>query len=160
MERKQSSVPDIDDFLRRQQHLTDTIGWAVIHVLPTDDDPDTSTPFAYTVGLTGHDYPELLIAGLPPEAAHGLLNDLAGRVYDKAERFTHGQRISDLIAGYDAVIVEGVPIDEMPPGVAIARYGRDQIRLQQVVWPDPQGRFPWDAGYDFNPHAQPLIARP
>jgi hypothetical protein len=81
-------------------------------------------------------------------------------VYDKAERFTHGQRINDLIAGYDAVLVEGAPIDALPPGVAIARYGHHQVRLLQVVWPDPQGRFPWDAGHDVDPHAQPLIARP
>jgi hypothetical protein len=28
---------------------------------------------------------------------------------DKAERFHHGQRIDNLIAGYDAVIVHGPP---------------------------------------------------
>jgi hypothetical protein len=153
-------VPDPNDFLRRQQQIIDTVGWAVMHVLPTEDETDTTTPFAYTVGLTAHDYPELLIAGLPPDVAHGLLNDLASRVYDKAERFTDGQRISDLIAGYDAVVVDGAPTDELLPGVAIARYGRDRVRLQQVVWPDPQGRFPWDTGYDFDPDVQPLIARP
>jgi hypothetical protein len=152
-------VPDIDDFLRRQQQIIDTVGWAVMHVLP-EEDPDTSTAFAYTVGLTAHDYPELLIAGLPTEIAHALLNDLAGRVYDQAQRFTHGQRISDLIAGYDAIIVDGAPSDDLLPGVAIARYRRDRIRLQQVLWPDPQGRFPFDAGYDVDAHPQPLIARP
>src|SRR4051794_22533027 len=111
-------MPNIDDFLRRQEEIIDTVGWAVMHVLPTADDPDT-TPFAYTVGLTAHDYPELLIAGLPPEVAHGLLNYLAGRVYDKAERLARGQRVSDLIAGYDPVLVEGAPIDALLPGVAI-----------------------------------------
>jgi hypothetical protein len=90
-------VPDIDDFLRRQEQIIDTVGWTVMHV-PTDADPDPTALFAYTVGLTPHDNPELLIAWLPPQAAHALLNDLAGRVYDKAERFTHGQRISDLIS--------------------------------------------------------------
>ncbi|MDG4834181.1 DUF4262 domain-containing protein [Solwaraspora sp. WMMD1047] len=153
-------MTNIDDFLRRQEEIIDRIGWAVMHVLPTYDDPDITTPFAYTVGLTAHDYPELIIAGLPPEVAHGLLNDLAGRLYDKAERFACGQRISDLIAGYDAVLVEGAPIDALLPGVAIARYGRNRVRLLQVVWPDPQGRFPWDAGYDVDPDTQPLIARP
>jgi hypothetical protein len=153
-------VPDIDDVMRHQQQIIDRVGWAVMHVLPTEDEPDTVTPFAYTVGLTAHGYPELLVAGLPPEIAHGLLNDLAGRVYDQARRFAHGQRIGDLIAGYDAVIVDGPPRGDLLPGVAIARYGRDQVRLQQVVWPDPQGRFPWQDGYDIDPRAQPLIAHP
>ncbi|MFB9238154.1 DUF4262 domain-containing protein [Plantactinospora siamensis] len=147
-----------DDFLRRQEHIIDTTGWAVTHVLPTDDDPEATTPFAYTVGLTAHDYPELITAGLPAEVAHTLLNDLARRVYDKAERFTHGQHINDLIAGYDAIIIDGPPSDELFPGMAIARYGRAKVRLQQMVWPDPQGQFPWDSGYAFDPDAQPLIA--
>ncbi|MEU5554110.1 DUF4262 domain-containing protein [Micromonospora sp. NPDC047793] len=151
-------MPNTDDFLRRQDHIIDTTGWAVTHVLPTHDDPDTTAPFAYTVGLTAHGHPELITAGLPPEVAHTLLNDLAQRVYDKAERFTHGQTVSDLIAGYDAIIIDGPPTDDLHPGMAIARYGRDQIRLQQLVWPDQQGRFPWDSGYDFDPHVQPLIA--
>ncbi|MFJ6167248.1 DUF4262 domain-containing protein [Micromonospora orduensis] len=150
---------DIKDLLRRQNQIIDTTGWAVTHVLPTDDDPHTTAPFAYTVGLTAHDYPELITAGLPPEVAHSLLNDLARRVYDKAERFTHGQRVSDLIAHYDAIIIDGPPTDELLPGMAISRYGRDQIRLQQMVWPDPQGRFPWDNGYSFDPQVQPLIAQ-
>jgi hypothetical protein len=47
-------MPGIEDWRRRQDHIIDTVGWAVTHVLPTDDDPDTTTPFAYTVGLTGH----------------------------------------------------------------------------------------------------------
>ncbi|SCF42720.1 protein of unknown function (DUF4262) [Micromonospora matsumotoense] len=104
-------------------------------MLPTDDDPDT-TPFAYTVGLTAHGYPELITAGLPPEIAHSLLNDLARRVYDRAERFTHGQRIRNLIAGYDAIIIDGLPTADLLPGMAIARYGRARVRLQQMVWPD------------------------
>ena len=36
----------------------------------------------------------------------------------------------------------------------------DQVRLQQVVWPDPHGRFPWDPGYQYPPQAQPLLGRP
>ncbi|MEU6020810.1 DUF4262 domain-containing protein [Micromonospora sp. NPDC047134] len=151
-------MPDIDDFLRRQEHVIGTKGWAVTHVLPTDDDHGTTAPFAYTVGLTAHDHPELIIAGLPPLVAHTLLNDLARRIYDKAERFTHGQRISDLIVGYDAVIIDGQPTDNLLPGAAIACYGRHQIRLQQIVWPDQQARFPWDSDYTFEPNAQPLIA--
>jgi hypothetical protein len=162
-------MPNIEDFLRRKQEIIDKVGWAVMHVLPNGDDPDdphdpddpdATTPFAYTVGLTAHGYPELFIAGLAPGIAHALLNDLAGRVYDQAKRFTHGQRVSDLIAGYDAIIVEGPVIEALPPMAAIARYGRDQIRLQQIVWPDRQGRFPWQDGYDLDPHTQPLIAHP
>jgi hypothetical protein len=110
-------VQDIDDFLHRQEHIIESVGWAVIHVLPTDEDP--GPPFAYTVGLTAHDHPELLIAGLPSQIAHSLLNDIAGRVYDTAQRFSDGQHIKDLIVNYDAVIVAGAPTEDLLPGVAM-----------------------------------------
>lgn len=149
----------IEDFLRRQSEMIDRVGWSVTLVHPSADDSDDSVPIAYTVGLTAHGYPELMIVGLDPAISQHLLNDLAARVYDRAERFAHGQRISDLIAGYDAVVVDGALTDQLHPGAAIARYGQ-QVRVQQVVWPDPQGRFPWDAGYAYPSTAQPLIGRP
>ncbi|MET7968757.1 DUF4262 domain-containing protein [Micromonospora sp. NPDC005305] len=148
-----------DGVLRRQTEIIDRVGWAVTLVLPTDRDPDNFSAFAYTVGLTAHNYPELLIAGLDPATSQALLNDLAGRVYDKAERFHHGQRIGDLIAGYDAVVVAGDPTDQLHPGAAFGRYGRDRVRLQQIVWPDPDARFPWDSGYTYPSQVQPLIGQ-
>lgn len=147
-------------FLRHQKEIIDRVGWAVMNIFPGVDDPDTVSPFAYTVGLAAHGYPELLITGLPPDLGHALLNKLAVRVYDKAERFTHGQRVSDLLTGHDVVIVEGPATEELLPRVAIALYGRDQVRLQQVVWPDLQDRFPWEDGYELDRHEQPLIAHP
>jgi Domain of unknown function (DUF4262) len=104
--------------------------------------------------------PELVIAGLDPVISQALLNDLAGRVYDQTARFTHGQRLGDLLAGYDAVIVDGPATEQLYPGAAYARYGTDRVLLQQVVWPDRQARFPWDAGYQYPPTVQPLLGRP
>jgi hypothetical protein len=151
-------MADLDDWMRDQQKHIDTTGWSVTHVLPTNDEP--ASPFAYTVGLTPWGSPELVIAGLHPETAHALLNDLAGRVFDQAARFTHGQRIPDLLAGYDAIIVEGPATDALHPGAAHARYGAAHVRLQQAAWPDRDGHFPWDPRYTLDPQAQPLLARP
>jgi hypothetical protein len=149
---------DYDAVLSQQHEHIDRVGWSVMAVVPTDDDPDP--PFAYTVGLTEHDFPELIIAGLPPDTAHALLNDLARRVYDRAVRFAHGQRLGDLLIGYIAVIVDGPATGPLYPGAAYAQYGTDRVRLQQVVWPDPAGRFPWEPGYDRDQFPQPLIGRP
>jgi hypothetical protein len=145
--------------IRRQDQIIDRFGWAVVCVLPHDPDDDP-TVFAYTVGLTAHDHPELIIAGLPPHTAQALLNNLAGRVYDKAQHFHHGQRIDDLLEGYEAIIVEGAATDVLYPGAAIGRYGTHRVRLQQLVWPDPHGRYPWDDDYSQDPRLQPLIAQP
>lgn len=49
-------------------------GWA----FQSEVAPD-GTPMAYTVGLTGLGEPELMVRGLPPAAAHDLLDELAYR---------------------------------------------------------------------------------
>lgn len=148
-------------FMQEQGAIIDRVGWMVLGVFPTADDPDDTSPFAYTVGLTAHGYPELVIAGcLDVRIMHELLNNLADRVYDTAARFTHGQRLADVIHGLPTVIVDGPLNDTLWPGSAVARYGRDKVRLQQLVWPDPQGRFPWEDGYDLDKYRQPLIGRP
>ncbi|MCW6004295.1 DUF4262 domain-containing protein [Micromonospora sp. CPCC 205371] len=148
----------IDDIMRRHQELIDQHGWAVTGVFPTEDDP--GAPFAYTIGLTAHGFPELIIAGLDPATSQLLLNDLARRVFDRAQRFTTGQRISDLLAGYDAIIVEGPATEALYPGVAFANYGKERVTLQQVVWPDRHGHFPWEPEYTIDPQVQPLLGRP
>jgi len=151
-------MDDQDEFLHYQDALIARYGWAVTAVLPTPTEP--CTPFAYTVGLTEHTQPELVIAGLDPLIAQALLNDLAQRVVEHGQRLTHGQRLHDLIAGYDAIIVDGPITGDLYPGTAIGRYGPGLVRLRQIVWPDPDGRFPWEPGYTYPPHAQPLLGRP
>ncbi|MFI7493078.1 DUF4262 domain-containing protein [Micromonospora echinaurantiaca] len=151
-------MSSLDEFFRTQQKHIDEIGWSITAVLPAPG--ETDTPFAYTVGLTEHNLPELVIAGLDPLIAQALLNDLARRVHDRAERLTHGQRVTDLLAGYAAVIIEGPATEALHPGAAYARYGADGVRLQQIVWPDKHGRFPWDDGYAYPSQVQPLLGHP
>lgn len=146
-----------DRLLQVQHEQIASVGWAVTAVMPTPDEAEA--PFAYTVGLTEADHAELLIAGLDPAIAMELLNALATRVYHDGLRVAHGQRIDDLIAGYDAVIVEGPATEALIPGTAFARYGRDRVTLAQIVWPCPHALFPWQDGYCHRSGAQPLLAR-
>lgn len=151
-------MPSIDRFMRRTEQRIDRQGWAVLTVSPTDDTPHV--PFAYTVGLTAHACPEIIIAGADSAVSEHLLNDLAKRVVKRADRFTTGQRISDLLDGYDAVLVEGPAVGALRPAAAYVRYGEERVMLQQVVWPDVHGRFPWEPGCILSPQAQPLIGHP
>ncbi|MGC4808741.1 DUF4262 domain-containing protein [Micromonospora sp. DT233] len=151
-------MPSLDEFFRQQQKHIDDIGWSVTAVLPDHD--EAHAPFAYTIGLTERGLPELVIAGLDPLTAQTLLNDMAHRVYQRAQPLTADHRVEDLLLGYDAVIIEGQATEALHPGAAYARYGKDHVRLQQVVWPDKQGRFPWDDGYEYPAHVQPLLTRP
>jgi hypothetical protein len=151
---------DAFDRLLLVQHLQiAALGWAVTAVVPTIPD-NPGAPFAHTVGLTETGHAELLIAGLDPAVGMELLNTLAARVYYGGLTVAHGQRIGDLIAGYDAVIVEGPATEQLTPGTAFARYGRDRVTLAQIVWPCPHKLFPWQDGYCHPADAQPLLAQP
>lgn len=149
----------LDNLLRREQEIIDRVGWMVTAVFPIR--PDDPYPYAYTVGLTelGDGHPELLIAGLHHRYSEPLLNDMAMRVRDGAT-FTHGQIISDLLHDFDAILVTGPVRQDLWPGAALRRYGDEQVRLVQIVWPDPDGHFPWQTGYTLPPEVQPLLGQP
>ncbi|WP_430788497.1 DUF4262 domain-containing protein [Actinoplanes sp. G11-F43] len=147
----------LDDFFDDQSEIIGKFGWAVVHVLPADDDPDDTVPFAYTVGLTGYGFPELTIAGLPAETGHVLLNEVAGRVRDEGLLLGHGQRLRGLIDGQELRVVAGGSVEILFPGAALMRYGDDRVSLLQLVWPDPSGRLPWQSGYDTAGYPQPTI---
>ena len=149
---------EFDTILAEQQHHIRVVGWAVTAVLPTTG--QAGAPFAYTVGLTAHQHPELLIAGVDPYTAHELLNAMASRVVHNGARLVDGQRIDDLIVDYDAVMRSGQPTRELVAGTACARYGHDRVRLTQIVWPCPHSRFPWEDGYCLPAGLQPLLAKP
>ncbi|WIM97239.1 DUF4262 domain-containing protein [Actinoplanes oblitus] len=150
----------MSDFFSEQTEIIQQFGWAVVHVLPSDEDPPGAVPFAYTVGLTAGGHPELIIAGLPPDLGHQLLNEVAGRVHEEGARFRHGRRVADLIVDQEVVVLAGSPTAELWPGAALARYGSGRVRLQQLVWPDPEDRFPWQPAYPAEEYRQPLIDAP
>jgi hypothetical protein len=146
----------IEAVLEQHRAIIDRVGWAVTMVGAGDRDRG----FAYTVGLTALSAPEFVIAGLPSGVMQNLLNDLAVRVVSHGERFTSGQRVSGLIRGYDAIIVDGAKSSRLPTNIAYEIYGADAVTRQQVVWPDAAGRYPWDALYGYAAKVQPLIGRP
>jgi hypothetical protein len=110
---------------------------------------DGTVPFAYTAGLAARDHPELiLLGGIRPDYAQVTLNDLAFRVLGGVT-FTEGDRFSDVIQGYDVIIAgPASPVWDplYPVSMAKALYGDRARGPLQVLYPDRQGRFPWDEG--------------
>jgi len=147
---------NLDRILTQQELHIAAHGWAVTAVLPAPGE----APYAYTAGLTAIGAPELVITGLDHVVAHVLLNDAAQRVHQHHARWHHHQKLHDLLLGYDAVVIDGTGHELIEPNTAYARYGADQVRLQQIVWPDPDGRFPWQAGYRYPATVQPLLNPP
>lgn len=138
------------DPYRDTRRLIDAHGWAVIGVFPTcaEDGP----PFSYTVGLTDRGLPELAIYGLPPQTAGGVLNVAARHAVDNGE-LPCGQPITGLLAG--GLPVVAVAMEDTDDLTTVRGLYGVVLAAQQIVWPDSQGRMPWE---DWNlGTAQPLL---
>jgi len=137
-------------------------GWAIQYVggdscsrsgcdCPTSDD----SPFAYTIGLFGLAHPELLILGVDPGTAAGVLNDLGSRIR-KGETLLSGRLIT-FQSWPHRIIPEEVPNPEEILLGANAFYQRPPgfpVPALQLSYDDVAGRFPWEEGYS-HPEMQP-----
>lgn len=143
---------------QRAAQLTATVrrhGWFIQYVggtacstpkcaCPAGDGP----PFAYTIGMFGLGHPELLIFGVPPETAAGVLNELGERIRS-GESLLPGRLIT--FADWPhRIIPEVVP----NPGEVVfgandfyARPDDHSVPVLQLSYDDTAGRFPWEEGY-------------
>jgi hypothetical protein len=116
--------------------------------------------YAFSTGLW-HKFqqPEVVVVGLPHDVATQLIN----LVCDDAEdgvRYAEGDRTDNLLHGY-FVTFRAVPRTHYPGwlGIALWAYQSDDFPVLQLVWPDKQGRFPWQEGVREGFLAsQPLLA--
>ncbi|MFI5608861.1 DUF4262 domain-containing protein [Amycolatopsis sp. NPDC051903] len=124
-------------------------GWCVQGVLGTDSRP----PWAYTVGLTAHGLPELLVAGLPPQPAEALLTAVAERAIGAGPP-RPGEVFS--LRGLPAVEIVALAEPSAHLLVAVSLYGKE-IRALQLVHADEAGRFPWAPSYRDGRGGQPVL---
>ncbi|MFG2987585.1 DUF4262 domain-containing protein [Streptomyces sp. NPDC048258] len=114
-----------------------------------------STPFSYTVGLhESHGY-ELVMVGIDNPTMDGVLHALVERFTDSA-----GPAPDLLLEGLlpHGYLLRMRPVQSPEPfSILRAVYGAAVCPpFWQAVWPDPESRFPGDAGYAM-PHQQQLL---
>ena len=129
--------------------------WVVLKITP-----DRAPEYAYSVGLAksfGH--PELVVVGLDDETMQELINDI-GDAIESGRSFKDGDVSPDFLEGYD-VTFRGVPSHLHAAQFAWAEryYAEGDFTVLQVVYPDRNRRWPWDAGVDPGlKREQPLFA--
>lgn len=152
----------IDQQQARMAENIRRIGWTIQYVggeccsrpgchPPPDDQP----PFAYTIGLFGLGHPELLIVGVDPATAAGVLDGLARQVRE-GMALMPGQMVT--FEDWPHRIV----VEELPnPGDIVLwanhfyrRPAEHSVPVLQLTHDDADGRFPWDEGYA-TPELQP-----
>jgi hypothetical protein len=132
-----------DDVERKVLEDVEEHGLHVVHV-PTDDD---GPGYSFSIGLWHNfDQPEVMVFGLPPEVAGELLNAIADEA-DDGKRFLADQRHEGLLVDYPVRFLTVPPTAyEEFLGLAMWAYAGGEFPCVQLVWPDKQGRWPWDAG--------------
>jgi hypothetical protein len=115
-------------------------GVHIAHVPAHEGAPE----YSYTVGLW-HQYeqPEVIVFGLERAAADALLQLLTDDV-DEGKRFAAGSAHDGLLHGYPARF-RAVPPAHAASHCPLAQWAYDgaQPPFVQLVWPDKQGRWPW-----------------
>lgn len=118
-------------------------------------------PWAYTVGLF-HTYgqPEIVIVGVEGPIASRILQDFKDRIKD-GETLETGKEYLEFLESHNCVFR---PADRSHYRkrleAATAFYGEREFPAVQLVWSDPQGRYPWDRGSEFEKRLkgfQPLL---
>jgi hypothetical protein len=119
-------------------------GWHVVGISAEDDLP----AFAFSVGLF-HNYkhPEILTMGLPIETMHQMINVIGAGV-GSGTIFREDSRYADIIADFDCAFIK-VSERHYQEHLGYAQwfYQGSDFPVLQCVWPDKQGKFPWDPDF-------------
>ena len=137
---------DYLEYLRGQleQHC-----WVVVGVQRERHRP----PYSYTVGLTNHGNPELVVTGLPRQRAADLLNDVAAHLVH-ADAPSAGERVPLTVGP----LIEIVPVAEPSAHLDIAaELCGPGLRAIQLVYADDRGHWPWDRGFRGGRGGQPVL---
>lgn len=131
-------------------------GWAWQHVHP-DDGSEGGGPFphyCYTIGLSKKGVPDLIIIGLAPETAVAvgnrlIMKALANVAGTQAPPFEMNTDLLEVFNGTRAMLVD-VPYEHAANraffALDYAEAVSKPLKAIQLLWPDRQGRFPFEDG--------------
>lgn len=121
-------------------------GW---HVTGVFDPKNREAPFAYTVGATTRNLPELIITGLDPRTGCVLINDLLRSIQEGVEIVKEDTPYTEL--ANMPCYLRKLTRDQVKDHMTITcNYHEDtDFDCYQLVYPDPHGLLPWQPGYDF-----------
>ncbi|MBB6048811.1 hypothetical protein HNQ39_000573 [Armatimonas rosea] len=122
-----------------------SFGCSVVHIPAEDDLP----PFSFSVGITKTvAAPELIVIGLRQELAHVLINDYYEHLRG-GETFRAGERYAGFLEGFDVVMARvAESFYEEYLGYNLGFYEGANFEVLQLIYPNTQGFWPWEAEAD------------
>ena len=137
------------DWIDRLRAKLDEQCWVVIYVQRDKYRPSC----AYTVGLTDHGKPEIVVTGLPQERATDLLNGVAAHLVH-ADPPPAGERVPLTNGPLIEIVTVAEPSAHL--NVAVELFG-PQLTALQLVYADDRGHWPWDRGFRGGRGGQPVL---
>ncbi len=129
-------------------HLT---GKDAFHIHHVEADPFTYTPpFSFTVGLGKSNLPELIVFALNADVSEEILRRLIDQLLFDGVVLVDGATIERVATVKLKVRELGQNLygNFLPNTGRYAEKNRMQLKVFQLVLPDPNGRFPGDVGCD------------
>ena len=139
---------DRDKLDAAERNFVDSIrehGWFATHVMGEGE----HLAFSYTTGFTSSlRKPEVLLHSLRQDLAHQVLWDVF-RDLQAGKILPLGRPIEDILGNHRACFFQVSP-RHYPDHLGWNRwfYGGDGFECLQLVWPDRDDVFPWEAGFD------------
>lgn len=134
----------------RTEGLIERFGHAVIHIFP---DLARGLPgFSYSVGLQDLGWPEIVLTGIPPAAAQGIVNRVAQILVERGEPPREGEPFADILQGDYLVRLRSLSPAQVEANLWIAcdraaDNSREPPAAFQIVYQDLARRWPEDPGY-------------
>lgn len=148
-------------------------GWQVVGHDQGDDEHEPFPHYCYTVGLVSKGLPDLIIVGLDIQTSIAVGDELInralgvdgpGRAVSTAagpHPFKLNEEVLDVFKGTRAMLVDVPPAQAAKRSLFAHDYAEAVSKapeLIQLVWPDRNGRFPFEEGASASfVEAQPVL---
>jgi hypothetical protein len=130
-------------------------GWHCLHV----HDEGRLPYWSFSIGVfQTWQHPELVVFGLRDTVAHELLSHLVARV-KAGEIFSGDRDYGDVLEGFACRFMDVDP-EWYGTFLGYAQWFYETehgFPVLQLVWPDKQGRYPWEDGYAITHGSQPVL---
>lgn len=144
------------EFIGKMEQKILAHGHQVMFIFPTAE--STGAQFWYSVGRAMIGKPDLLVTGLlPQEVGQHIINEACRMIDEEGIVLGEGYEFAPdtLISNYPMRVVEADPVESE---MTMARMVGGDITAYQLLWPDNEGKYPDEQGYD-EKFTQPIYAK-
>jgi hypothetical protein len=139
---------NFEKIVKKSESDIEQYGWSFMFV--DADKVSGMESFSYTIGFEKtYAHPEIIIFGLPAEISHKILSAIAAAIKENETMPLH-EPVENIIGNDLKVIFKPLDHDLYADylSIAIEAYGTYDFRTQIMLWPDKEGKYPFESGYD------------